>query len=133
MNFGTRLTEERKRIGLNQKDFAEIGGVTKTSQVNYESGERSPNVDYLQAIASTGVDVQYILTGIRTSGIAVEMKDEIREHKPKKSSFDVKVAKMAELLEGLNEDQQREIFTIAEEKKRLNNLELTAQQFLRAG
>ena len=66
MSFNSRLSEERKRIGLNQKDFSATAGVTKTSQVNYESGERSPNVDYLQAIATTGVDIQYILTGNRT-------------------------------------------------------------------
>ena len=65
MDFGTRLTEERKRMSLNQTEFGKIGGVTKTSQINYESGERKPNVDYLQAISSAGVDVQYILTGVR--------------------------------------------------------------------
>jgi len=70
MNFGKRLCEERKRIGLNQTDFGRIGGVTKTSQVNYESGERSPNVDYWQAIGAVGADVQYILTGLR-SGVQV--------------------------------------------------------------
>jgi transcriptional regulator with XRE-family HTH domain len=69
MSFGKRLSEERKRIGLNQTEFGKIGGVTKTSQVNYESGERSPNVDYWQAIASTGADVQYILTGVRSSAV----------------------------------------------------------------
>lgn len=65
MDFGTRLIEERKRMSLNQTEFGKIGGVTKTSQINYESGERKPNVDYLQAISAAGVDVQYILTGIR--------------------------------------------------------------------
>ena len=67
MDFGTRLSEERKRIGLNQTAFGKIGGVTKTSQLNYEAGERSPNVDYWQAIASAGADVQYILTGVRSA------------------------------------------------------------------
>lgn len=67
MSFGQRLSEERKRIGLNQTEFGRIAGVTKTSQVNYESGERSPSVDYWQAIATAGVDVQYIITGIKTA------------------------------------------------------------------
>ena len=72
MSFGKRLAEERKRIGLNQTEFGKIGGVTKTSQVNYEAGERSPNVDYWQAIAASGADVQYILTGIRTTAVATQ-------------------------------------------------------------
>jgi transcriptional regulator with XRE-family HTH domain len=65
-DFGKRLAEERKRLGLNQTEFGKVGGVTKTSQVNYESGSRSPNVDYWQAIAAIGADVTYILTGVRT-------------------------------------------------------------------
>ena len=82
MNFGTRLSEERKRIGLNQTEFAKIGGITKTSQVNYESGDRSPNVDYWQAISAAGADVQYILTGVRSSltseGKALEEKHDTK-------------------------------------------------------
>lgn len=65
-DFGRRLAEERKRLGFNQTDFGKIGGVTKTSQVNYESGERSPNVDYWQAVSQVGADVLYILTGTRS-------------------------------------------------------------------
>ena len=76
LNFGTRLAEERKRIGLNQTDFGAIGGVTKTSQVNYESGARSPNVDYWQAIAKTGADVNYILTGVRIPIVQSNAKTE---------------------------------------------------------
>lgn len=37
------------------------------SQINYESGARSPGADYLAAIASSGADVQYIVTGIRSA------------------------------------------------------------------
>jgi transcriptional regulator with XRE-family HTH domain len=66
LNFGDRLTEERKRIGLNQTDFGAVGGVTKTSQVNYESGIRSPDANYWQSIYNIGADVNYILTGVRT-------------------------------------------------------------------
>ncbi len=128
MNFGARLAEERKRIGLNQKDFAEIGGVTKTSQVNYESGERSPNVDYLQAITSAGVDVQYIITGVR---LVETGENEMSKAKPPCAEISPRIAKMAELLDGLNEDQQREVFAAVAEKKRLNNLEATIADLLK--
>lgn len=61
-----RLREERERLGLSQDEFAEIGGVQRRSQGNYERGERVPDAAYLAAIAGSGVDVLYIVTGIRT-------------------------------------------------------------------
>ncbi|MCL7420861.1 MAG: helix-turn-helix domain-containing protein [Methylobacter sp.] len=62
-----RLQEERHRLGLNQDEFAEIGGVKRRAQINYESGERCPDGHYFAAIAAAGADVQYILTGVRSS------------------------------------------------------------------
>ena len=61
-----RLQEERKRLGLTQDKIAEIGGVKRRTQINYEAGERCPDANYLIAIAAVGADVQYILTGIRS-------------------------------------------------------------------
>ncbi len=67
---GKRLAEERKRLGLNQTDFAEAGGIKRASQVNYETGRRSPDSDYWEAVAKIGVDVQYVLTGIHSENLA---------------------------------------------------------------
>ena len=66
-DFSERLKSERKRLGLNQAELGAAAGVTKGAQLNYESGERSPNVEYLQAVAAAGVDVVYALTGVRES------------------------------------------------------------------
>lgn len=66
LNIGERLKEERVRLGYNQGDFAAIAGVAKTSQFNYEKGERSPDAAYLAAVAEQGVDVLYVVTGQRT-------------------------------------------------------------------
>ncbi|KAF1021870.1 MAG: hypothetical protein GAK30_01559 [Paracidovorax wautersii] len=63
--FSDRLVEERKRLGLNQSDFGALGGVKKHAQLNYESGLRNPDSSYLEAIALHGVDVGYLLTGVR--------------------------------------------------------------------
>jgi len=52
MSVEERLSEECKRIGLNQ-----------TASGHYITGESSLNVDYWGAMASAGVDVHYILTG----------------------------------------------------------------------
>lgn len=65
LNIAERLREERIRLELSQTEFAALGGVQKRSQINYESGERLPDAGYLASIASAGVDVAYVLTGIR--------------------------------------------------------------------
>lgn len=37
------------------------------SQVNYESGKRCPDAEYLQSIAECGIDVGYVVTGTRAT------------------------------------------------------------------
>lgn len=67
-DFFDRLKEERKRLGMNQTEFGSVAGVKKDAQLNYESGARAPDTNYLAAIATVGVDVAYLLTGTRTKG-----------------------------------------------------------------
>jgi len=61
--IGPRLREERQRLKLSQSALGAAGGVETNAQGNYESGARSPKVDYLLAIAEAGVDIYYVLTG----------------------------------------------------------------------
>lgn len=65
LNVGERLKEERVRLGFNQGDFAVMAKVSKTTQFNYEKGERSPDAEYLASVAAAGADVLYIVTGER--------------------------------------------------------------------
>lgn len=65
MGIGDRLKEERERLGFNQTEFAAIAGASKNTQYNYEKGERSPDADYLAAVAVQGVDVLYVVCGER--------------------------------------------------------------------
>lgn len=73
-SVGARLREERTRLNLSQTAFADVAGVTKTTQGNYETNKRSPDAEYLAAIARSGVDVQYVVTGERAahSGVAAD-------------------------------------------------------------
>ena len=66
--IGKRLREERKRLGLNQTDFAKLGHVHMQSQTRYEAGKGWPATDYLALLDARGVDVGYVLTGQRSSG-----------------------------------------------------------------
>lgn len=77
--FGDRLREERIRVGLNQIDFGALGSVTKSTQINYEKGERSPDADYLMKLIPHGVDVVYLLTGERAQFDAAKLTpDQLR-------------------------------------------------------
>lgn len=83
LNIGDRLREERVRLGFNQADFAAVAGVAKTSQFNYEKGERSPDAAYLAAVGEKGVDVLYVVTGKRTPSDAdaiSEAEADLLEH-----------------------------------------------------
>ena len=66
-DFSSRLKDERKRLKLSQAQLGEAGGVSKDAQLNYENGSRSPSASYLELIAREGVDVQFLLTGKRSS------------------------------------------------------------------
>lgn len=70
MPIAERLAEERKRLGLSQTEFAALGGVGRKTQFNYESGERSPDAEYLAAVSGAGVDVLYVVTGKHAGGAA---------------------------------------------------------------
>jgi transcriptional regulator with XRE-family HTH domain len=58
-----RLREERGRLGLNQDAMAAAAGMKRSAQIRYEKGERSPDAEYLSAIAELGVAIAYVVTG----------------------------------------------------------------------
>lgn len=63
------MAAERKRVGLSQEDLGNVGGVKQLAQSNYEKGKRAPDSDYWSAIAVTGIDVQYVLTGLQSTNV----------------------------------------------------------------
>ena len=60
-----RLREERERLGHTQVVMASLVGASAKSQGRYEVGDRSPSAEYLIAVAAQGVDVNYVLSGVR--------------------------------------------------------------------
>lgn len=68
MGTFSRIKEERERLGYNQVDFAALAGASRKSQIRWEQeGGTSPDADVLAAWAEVGADIQYIVTGIRSS------------------------------------------------------------------
>ena len=66
LSAGECLREERNRLGLKQEEMAQIGGVTRNTQGSYERDERRPDTGYLKALHAVGLDVLYVVTGVRT-------------------------------------------------------------------
>lgn len=99
LSSGERLREERIRLGLSQAALGEIGGVRKQAQLNYEKGERSPDVAYLSAIAKFGADVQFIITGIRSAEALAPDEEELL-NLFRKAPLAIKAAALAALTAG---------------------------------
>lgn len=76
IEIGTRLKEERERLGLTQPEFAALGGASKRSQIEWEKGGQVPNAAFLAAVDMHGVDVQYVVTGRCTVSIE-QLEDEV--------------------------------------------------------
>ena len=68
MNFGARLAEERKRLGLRQAEFAELVGTDVPKQSLYETGKRELKAPFIAKLADANVDILYVLTGRRSAG-----------------------------------------------------------------
>ncbi|MCK9635991.1 MAG: helix-turn-helix transcriptional regulator [Methylobacter tundripaludum] len=70
MTIGGRLREERERLDLSQTSMAEAAGTTKKTQLDYEKNRTPPKANYLAKVATFGVDVAYVITGIRAENVA---------------------------------------------------------------
>lgn len=66
LGIGERLRAERQRLGYGQADFGAAVGVSKTTQFNYEAGDRMPDARYLRRAAALGLDVLLVVTGTKS-------------------------------------------------------------------
>lgn len=69
--FGERLKNERKRLGLSQEAFAQVGGVQRLAQIQYENENTAPTTRYLNLIAVAGADLSYLLLGSDSNAVTV--------------------------------------------------------------
>lgn len=124
--FSARLKAARETKSLNQKDFAELGGVGKTSQVQYEAGNSAPSIDYLYRLADHGVDIGYLLTGRRSDEAGRIWSVEHAEH----FLADVEVLLGEERKELVNREKLR---AIAQSEYLPEKTKAYADMLLRAG
>lgn len=89
--FGDRLKEERERLRMTQTGLGELGGVRKQAQLHYEKNERFPDSNYLTAVATAGVDVAYVLTGMRAQNAAITPAEVALLDNYRNSTVDVQI------------------------------------------
>jgi len=70
LEFGQRLAEERKRLGLSQSAMAEACGVKIVSQHHYEKGARTPSIDYLIKAVELGARIERLMPQLFESFVA---------------------------------------------------------------
>jgi len=68
--MAVRLIEERSKRGYSQSGFARQLGVSHEGVRLYEMGQRGISAEFLAKAATLGLDVQYILTGVRSTNLA---------------------------------------------------------------
>jgi transcriptional regulator with XRE-family HTH domain len=93
--LGSRIREERTRLGKNQAELAAEIGIAKKSQTNYELGHSAPNAEYLAAVAGLGMDVLYVLTGNPSPTLQGDELELLRRYRSAPAA--VRVAVMAGL------------------------------------
>lgn len=50
---------------MKQEEMANAGGVGRGAQLRYEKGDGFPGADYLAALSQRGLDVSYVVCGVR--------------------------------------------------------------------
>jgi len=143
MSIGERIKTWRHALGLTQDEFARRAGMSKATLVGYEVGQRKPGADALAAIAKTGVNMTWLLTG---EGEMLPAKSEkTTGNQQDSASLDAlagrharRWAKLIELVESAPSPEEAEaildeLFARAREKTELAELrqavrELTAKQ-----
>lgn len=99
--FCERLKAERKRLRLKSAELASLGNVGPVAQSNYERGKRCPDSAYLAAIAEAGVDVQYVLTGRRSTEPMLTPRERLLLEAWKRATPALQQAALAALVGGM--------------------------------
>lgn len=65
MTIAERLKSSRAALGLKQEDIAALTGIPIDTLRKYEGGTRLPGAEALEKLAKVGVDLNWLVTGVR--------------------------------------------------------------------
>lgn len=97
--IGSRLKEERVRLGYNQPDFAALANASKRTLIDWEKDVSSPTAAQMAAFSCAGADIQYIVTGLRSKDVVSTDENLILE-KFRSASAEIKNKMLMLLLSG---------------------------------
>ena len=63
--IGSRLKEERERLGYSEEQIAQLLGVPLDAYIRFEEGEADPGIYRMPRLFAIGLDIQYIITSER--------------------------------------------------------------------
>lgn len=61
VSYGARIKAARNKLGFSVEKFAEVVGVARSTQMNYESGRTLPTIDYLDKCLAAGALIADLL------------------------------------------------------------------------
>jgi len=111
---GSRLKDERKRLGFSQEEFAATAGITRRPYTEWESGNTSPTAFQLAALAEVGADVLFIITGEREGPPPLALTGDEQELLAlfRAASLSVKAAAIGALQGGSASSQKAPRYTV---------------------
>lgn len=122
MSISERLKQALNANGWTIKEASESCGIAYRSMQNYLRGEREPNAEALGALSvQLGISADWLLTGRGKMLLSAEVTEPCLPISPREQA-------LLEMFKTLSEDDQREIFRGAEEKKRLAELEKRVEE-----
>ncbi len=72
--IGSRLRQERERLGLSQSAVCKALGTATRTQIAWEKGEQVPNALHLSQLAAEGFDILFIVSAQRTTSFETELE-----------------------------------------------------------
>ncbi len=63
--IGSRLREERERLGYSEQQIAQLLGIPIDQYIRFEEGEADPGIYRMPRLFAIGFDIQFIITDER--------------------------------------------------------------------
>lgn len=124
-----RVRLARQAMGLSQQGFADKIGISQGYLGDIERGRAGPSAGFLSSITmKTDISVDWLLTGM---GAMLRNQTPVKVAEPRApygEDLSPRQQNLLTLFEALDEGAQREILAVAEEKKRLRDLETRLQE-----
>jgi transcriptional regulator with XRE-family HTH domain len=127
MSIATRLRSVLDLKGLSIKEASDAVGIPYRTLQNYLLDEREPNAKAMSALRThLGVSVDWLLTGEGSMfhGVSAKESDPVTENTQEKA--------LLELFRSLGDAGKRDIQSVAEEKKRLMDVEQRLKDLMEA-